>query len=71
MSGEDPETGTETALFNPRTQVWREHFAYSAGSTLISGITSCGRATVKALKLNHPAHVEARRWWVELGVYPP
>lgn len=67
----DPESGDETPLYNPRTQAWREHFAFSQQNTTIVGLSAAGRATVEALALNAPALVEARRWWVELGQYPP
>lgn len=43
----DPASGEEVRLFNPRWQVWREHFAWSADGILILGITACGRATTQ------------------------
>ena len=67
----DPQTGEMVALFNPRTQNWREHFAWSPDGTLIIGLTACGRATVVALELNHDLIVEARRQWVRVGWHPP
>lgn len=67
----DPLTGRTVALFNPRQQDWYEHFAWSADGTQIIGLTPIGRATVAALQLNHPFHVEARRWWVKAGWHPP
>lgn len=67
----DPESGSEVHFFNPRTQRWREHFTLAQENTVIVGITPTGRATVEALKLNLPAQVEARKWWGELGQYPP
>ena len=42
----DPETGEVTALFNPRLQVWSEHFRWSADGLRIIGQTPVGRATV-------------------------
>ena len=64
-------TGTRVALFNPRTQRWRDHFAWSPDGALIVGITATGRATVEALNLNHAARVAARRRWVLAGWHPP
>src|SRR5688572_29295041 len=29
IAGIDPETGETVALFNPRTQIWSEHFVWS------------------------------------------
>ena len=67
----DPETGEEVALFHPRQQIWREHLAWSQDGTYIVGLTACGRATVVALKLNHPLAVAARAIWVGMGRHPP
>ncbi len=67
----DPETGQLVALFNPRTQIWTEHFTWVNGGTHIAGITPTGRATVMALRLNNENVVEARAIWVESGWHPP
>jgi hypothetical protein len=67
----DPETGETVPLFNPRTQVWVEHFAWSPDGTLIIGVTSIGRATLVALKLNNEYIVVARQFGVEAGWWPP
>ena len=67
----DPESGEETALFNPRQQRWQEHFAWSEDGTTIIGLTACGQATVTALKLNHPLVATARSIWVSVGRHPP
>lgn len=67
----DPLTGDCIRLFNPRTQCWRDHFAWSPDGTLIVGLTPCGRATAEALRLNNEYVVEARRFWVEAGWHPP
>ncbi len=67
----DPQTGERVSLFNPRTQNWAEHFAWSADGTKIIGLTACGRATVNALKLNNNIAVTVRRNWVRAGWHPP
>jgi hypothetical protein len=67
----DPLTEEHVALFNPRTQRWREHFGWSPNGTLVVGLTSCGRATVQALRLNNEYVIGARRFWVEAGWHPP
>lgn len=68
---EDPDTGQRVLLFNPRTQVWREHFTWSRDGTHIVGLTATGRATVVALRLNDSRCVAIRRLWVEVGWHPP
>jgi hypothetical protein len=58
-------------LFNPRTQIWTEHFAWSPDGTLIIGLRPIGSATAAALRLNNEFIVVARRFWVEAGWWPP
>jgi hypothetical protein len=67
----DPLSGDKIALFNPRTQIWREHFAWTDKGERIIGLTPVGRATVIALKLNRVYLIRARRIWVKAGVHPP
>lgn len=67
----DNETGHVVPLFNPRRQVWSEHFQWSATGTVIIGLTACGRATIYALKLNNAVIVKARTRWVSAGWHPP
>jgi len=45
----DPETAELTRLFNPRRDVWTDHF--QSESPRLSGKTAIGRATVKALAM--------------------
>ena len=68
---QDPESGETVPLFNPREQVWREHFAWSEGGSEIAGLTPTGRATVVALQLNHDLIVYVRRRWLKVGWHPP
>jgi len=67
----DPNTGALVPLFNPRTQVWREHFAWSEDGVQIIGLNAIGRATVVALRLNDTRLVAIRRRWMEVGWHPP
>lgn len=69
--GFDNETRESVSLFNPRRQVWTEHFSWSADSVFIIGITPTGRATVNSLKLNNEIAVEVRRNWILAGWHPP
>ena len=46
----DPQTRQLSPLFNPRTQVWTEHFTYERER--IIGLTPEGRTTVNLLRLN-------------------
>lgn len=67
----DPATGEIVPLFNPRQQSWAEHFTWTNGGTHIAGLTSIGRATVIALRLNNEYVVESRALWVAQGWHPP
>jgi hypothetical protein len=71
LDAADPESGETAVLFNPRTQRWYDHFAWSDDGTRIIGLTPCGRATVSALKLNRPLAVAARAVWVSIHRHPP
>lgn len=42
----DPLSGETISLFNPRKQIWSEHFIWSADGTKVEGITAIGRATI-------------------------
>ncbi len=50
IAGFDAETGQTIRLFNPRTDIWEEHFE-SDGARIL-GITAIGRATVSVLGMN-------------------
>lgn len=67
----DPLTGSLAAIFNPREQLWVEHFVWVDGGARISGRTPTGRATVTALALNRPLLVRARQRWIGVGWHPP
>jgi hypothetical protein len=70
-SAADPETGEIVALFNPRTQHWREHFRWSEDGIRIVGLTPVGRATVIALHLaDDPEALRVRTNWVSAGWHP-
>jgi hypothetical protein len=69
--GRDPATGKSVRLWNPRRQMWPEHFAWSEDGTEILGLTPSGRATIVTLQLNRPELVAARSLWVQVGWWPP
>ena len=68
--GIDPNTHEAAALFNPRRQVWSEHFQWSKQeNVIIEGKTTCGRATIARLQINHPDMIAVRRLLVALGIF--
>ncbi len=54
----DPDTGLLTPLFNPRLQLWSEHFVNQQGR--VFGLTPVGRTTVFLMQMNVPHRVELR-----------
>src|SRR5436305_13874805 len=55
----DPDTQQLVRLFQPRMQVWTEHFDWTQEGDRIVGLTPTGRATVEAMNLNRPTLVQA------------
>lgn len=71
ISAIDPLIGQMTGLFNPRQQVWNEHFAWNEDCSLAIGLTPIGRATVEALKLNRSGVVNLRKLLKSINRHPP
>ena len=69
VSAIDPIDEVLVPLFNPRTQIWVEHF--SLVGPLLIGKSRSGRATVNFLRLNSELRVERRQALIEAGLYPP
>lgn len=57
----DPLTGRRVRLFDPRRDVWAEHFRWTPDFLRIVPLTPIGRATVQRLKLNRPVYLRHRR----------
>ncbi len=55
----DPVSQTLTPLFNPRAQIWSDHFSLDDG--YINGLTAIGRVTTKILRLNDYQRVQIRQ----------
>jgi hypothetical protein len=60
-----------TSFFNPRKQLWIEHFAWINGVTQVIGVTASGRVTATALRINNEYIVATRSIWVARGWHPP
>jgi hypothetical protein len=58
LAGFDDETGQIVRLFNPRTDIWDEHFA--ADRAHLRGKTAIGRVTVDVLGMNSPDQLFVR-----------
>ena len=58
-------------LYNPRIDVWENHFIWNEDTTQILGTTIVGRCTVKELKLNREKLIEYRECLTLFGKHPP
>jgi hypothetical protein len=67
----DPESQQIVPLFNPRNQIWAEHFEWIANGTVLRGLTPTGRATIVRLQINRERMIESRSNWVFYGLHPP
>jgi len=68
--GTDPIDLQTTPLYNPRTMLWSEHFAWSEDTTLVIGLTPIGRATVQTLRMNRAGVVNLRQLLHNAGQHP-
>lgn len=69
QSIKDSNTGELVFIFNPRLQLWQEHFAWSGVQVI--GLTATGRVTVQALDLNRLTMLAIRAEEELLGRHPP
>jgi HNH endonuclease len=67
----DPVSGILAPLYNPRTDIWEQHFRWSDDYSLLTGITPTGRATVKKMHLNRVSVVNLRVVLAAIGKHPP
>jgi len=64
----DPQSDQEVALFNPRREIWHEHFRWEG--VYLRGLTATGRATIRALDMNRPLILAIRQEETALGRHP-
>lgn len=66
----DPETDRLAPIFNPRFQVWHNHFRWSSNLEEIIGVTPTGRGTADMLRINRPSAKHFRSSLRTLGIHP-
>ena len=59
LTGIDPVSRAITPLFNPRTQLWADHFVLH-GVVVVAGRTAVRRATVRVMAMNDRVRQEVR-----------
>ncbi len=62
---------TTASFYNPRKDVWWEHFIWSEDFMEIIGVTAKGRVTAKVLTLNRQRVMNLRRILILAGEHPP
>ena len=63
----DAESGQVVSLFNPRMELWIEHF--SLVDDRVIGITAVGRVTAQLLRMNAARRVALRSELIEQGQF--
>ena len=63
----DPVSGILTPLYNPRIDIWEQHFFWSDDLSILTGITPKGRATIERLRLNRTSVVDIRVVLADIG----
>ncbi|WP_339327945.1 HNH endonuclease [Anabaena lutea] len=64
----DPNNGEIIRLFNPRLQLWDEHFTLKNAE--IIGITDIGQATSRLLMFNTSSRMRSRQSLIDQNLYP-
>ena len=65
----DPDTRQFVTLFNPRTDVWDDHFRLDINTFKIDGVTAQGRATTRRLGMNPKQAASARTVWIAHSLF--
>lgn len=58
-------------LYNPRKDIWKEHFAWNSDFSQIVGLSEKGKVTIETLKLNRERTVIIRKFLYLVGKHPP
>jgi HNH endonuclease len=66
LSGIDPDTGQLSPLFDPRRQIWEEHFVHDGANILGRGMV--GRTTAWLLEMNAGDRLRLRTILHRLGL---
>jgi 5-methylcytosine-specific restriction endonuclease McrA len=67
----DAVSGKLSRLFNPREDIWEEHFGWTQNYLIVVGLTAVGRVTVELLELNRKGLINQRRLLYIFGQHPP
>lgn len=65
-----PGTQTLIRFFNPRIDLWNEHFTLNADGVTLAALTEVGEATARIFRFNSPDRLEERQALRNVGRYP-
>jgi hypothetical protein len=65
VAGVDSDSGAVVRLFNPRCDLWIEHFVWNGPQ--LNALTQIGRVTIAVLLINDPEVVAMRKALAEEG----
>jgi hypothetical protein len=65
LSTIDPKTRKQVKVFDPRNDLWQDHFQFNG--PIIEGHTAIGRGTVRLLHMNDKRRIELRQEWLKEG----
>lgn len=64
-----PDTDKLVRLFNPRVDVWQDHFQWDGPE--LRGKTDIAAATIELLQINSDSRASHRKMLIEVGLFPP
>jgi hypothetical protein len=62
---------TVIPLYNPRTDAWADHFAWTEDYTRVVALTAIGRISIITLQLNREGVINIRLLLTLAGLHPP
>jgi hypothetical protein len=65
LSGIDPESGLIVTLFDPRRDLWPQHFLWEGAA--LRGLTQRGRATIVVMRINDAPRMAHRELLIASG----
>ena len=69
--GFDAVSGKISRLFNPRENIWKEHFGWTQDYLIAVDLTPVGRVTVEVMQLNRKGLMNRRKLLYIFGQHPP
>lgn len=69
IAGFDEFTRQEVEFYNPRKDIWTQHFSIDETTGEVKSLSEIGRITVSSLRINSLAQIAARIQWLKLELF--